>query len=297
MVGAGVMGLPMAQHAIRRGHPLAVYARDPGKVASLFDGGARLVASPSAVAAGSDIVIGCLRDDQAVEQVYLGENGLLTAARRGQVLVEHGTISPALARSLAERAAERGAAFLDVPVTGGPQRARDGQLTGIAGGAADALASVTPLLGAYCSELVHVGPVGSGLELKLVNQLLVSVHAAAAAEAAAMIARLGLDPEASKRVLVSGWASSVMLDHCLPAALTVDRSAAGASIGGLLEVQQLVADLAASLKLPLRVFDATHQLFAEQVESGAARFHLSQLARAYDEPGVPSGPRPERGNL
>jgi 3-hydroxyisobutyrate dehydrogenase-like beta-hydroxyacid dehydrogenase len=131
---------------------------------------------------------------------------------------------------------------------------------------------------------VRVGAVGSGLELKLVNQLLVSIHVAAAAEASALITRLGLDPEASKRVLMSGWAASTMLDHCLPATFTTDRTPAGASLGGLFEVQRLIVGLAASCELSLPVFDTAHEAFAEQVDAGAGSFHLAQLARVYDEP-------------
>lgn len=281
-VGAGAMGLPMARRLLDQGHAVTVYARTPAKVVSLLDSGATLAASPAEAAAGSVVVFGCLRDEQAIVDVYVGERGLLGAVGPGQTLVEHGTIAPDLARSLAERAAERGAAFLDVPVTGGPQRAREGSLTGLAGGSADRLAAVLPLLRAYCGEVFHVGPVGGGLELKLVNQLLVSVHIAAAAEAAALIARLGLDPAPTKQALMSGWAASTMLDYCIPAALTADATASAATIGGMAEVQGLVADLATSSELSLPVFAAAQNLFTARVAAGAAGADLSQVARAYD---------------
>lgn len=281
-VGAGVMGLPMAHHLLHQGHELTVHARTPARVQSLIDAGAHRAATPAEVAARSEVVIGCLLDEQAVREVYLGEKGLLAATVPGQVLVEHGTFAPALARELAAHAAERGAGFVDVPVTGGPQRARDGRLTGIAGGAPEHLDAVRPLLHAYCTELVHVGPIGSGLQLKLVNQLLVSVHVAAAAEAAALIGRLGLPPEESKRVLMSGWAASTMLDHCLPAALSASTAASGSTIGGLAPVQAVVADLARSLDVSLQVFPAAQELFTAQVRAGASRSDLAQLARAYD---------------
>ncbi|MER8069298.1 NAD(P)-dependent oxidoreductase [Streptomyces sp. NPDC094034] len=292
--GAGVMGLPMARRLLAAGHQVMVYARTPAKAQPLVEAGADRAATPARIARDCEVVIGCLLDEQAVRDVYLGENGLLSAARPGQLFVEHATIAPALARTLAGHAKRRGAGFLDVPVTGGPQRARDGLLTGIAGGDAAQLASVRPLLGVYCSQIVHVGAVGKGLELKLVNQLLVSVHVAAAAEAAALLSRLGLPPRESERVLMSGWGASAMLDYCLPAALTPSDAVSGATIGGLVPVQRLVADLAARSDVTLRVFTAACGPFNALARAGAGRRDLAQLARAYD-PVPPAGSGPEPG--
>jgi 3-hydroxyisobutyrate dehydrogenase-like beta-hydroxyacid dehydrogenase len=288
-VGPGVMGASMARRLLGAGHELTVYARTPSKVADLVESGAKLAADPREAAVESDVVIGCLRDGDAVAEVYRGRLGLLAAARPGQVFIEHGTVAPALARALAAEVAGHGARFLDVPVTGGPEGARDGRLTGIAGGEAAALATVLPLLRTYCAAVVRVGPAGSGLELKLINQLLVSVHVAAAAEAAALIGGLGLDADAAKRVLMSGWAASTMLDYCLPAALAEDGSPSGASIGGLSEVQELVSGLAAALDVRLPVFSAARAAFTRRVGEGAGALDLSQLARVHET----TTPRPE----
>ncbi|MGW3150293.1 NAD(P)-dependent oxidoreductase [Streptomyces sp. NPDC001177] len=281
-VGAGVMGLPMARHLLAAGYPVAVYARTPSKVAALARAGATLVDTPARLAAENDVIIGCLLDEKAVRAVYHGTEGVLAQVRAGHLLVEHGTFAPRVAHSLAVRAAELGAGFVDAPVTGGPQRAREGRLTGMAGGRLEHLDAVRPLLGAYCSELIHVGPTGAGLQVKLVNQLLVSIHVAAAAEAAALLGRLGLDAEQSKKVLMSGWAASTMLDYCLPAALVPTTVASGATIGGLSSVQRPVAELCTELGLPSPVFHTARQVFTELARSGGSALDLAQLARAYD---------------
>jgi 3-hydroxyisobutyrate dehydrogenase-like beta-hydroxyacid dehydrogenase len=281
-LGLGVMGAAMAGRLLAAGHDVTVFNRTRHRAEPLARRGARIAGSPRALAVSCRIVVGCLLDTAAVESVHLGPDGLLSALRPGQIVVEHGTFAPDSARRLAAAAGEHGAHFLDVPVTGGPARAADGLLTGIAGGEAEPLDVVRPLLAAYCSELVHIGPAGSGLELKLINQLLVSVHVAAAGEAAALISRLGLPPEAAKQALMSGWAASTMLDYCLPAALNPSAVPSGATIGGLTAVQELVAALARAHGLSLQTFDTARRTFAGRVRAGAADLDLAQLARAYD---------------
>lgn len=283
--GAGVMGRPMAHHLLAAGYPLTVHARTPKKVSSLLEAGAALATTPRQLAAHADIIIGCLLDEAAFHAVYFGDDGLLTAIRANQIIVEHGTHAPRLARAAAARLSACGAELLDIPVTGGPRRADEGTLTAIAGGQADHLDLVRPLVGTYCSQIVHVGPVGAGLELKLVNQLLVSIHVAAAAEAAALIDRFALPAEQSKAVLMSGWAASTMLDYCLPAALTPSDTPSGSTVGGLLAVQDLVADAARVLELDLPVFASAQRLFDSRLQSGAAYHDIAQLARAYDRHG------------
>ncbi|MFI1016389.1 NAD(P)-dependent oxidoreductase [Streptomyces sp. NPDC020965] len=289
-VGAGVMGLPMAWHLLSAGYPLTVYARTPAKVAALTGAGATLAGTPAQLAETSELIVGCLLDEEAVEAVYHGAHGLFSGVRGGHLLVEHGTLAPRVVRALAARAGGLGAGFLDVPVTGGPQRAREGRLTGMAGGRAEHLDAVRPLLGTYCSELVHVGPLGAGAQVKMVNQLLVSVHVAAAAEAAALLGRLGLDAARAKTVLMSGWAAGSMLDYCLPAALTSSTAPSGATIGGLLPVQERVAEVLAEVGLDAPVFGAARQVFAALAASGGSALDLSQLARVHDGGSPVTGP-------
>lgn len=289
------MGLPMARRLQAAGHPLIVHARTPAKVTELLEAGADLTESPAQLAAASDVIVGCLLDERAAREVYLGPHGIIHAVRRGHLLVEHATIAPRVARELGERTAARarGAGFIDAPVTGGPLRAASGELTCMAGGESEHIEAAKSLLAHYCRDVVHVGPVGRGLELKLVNQLLVTVHVAAAAEAAAVIERLKLPPDLAKNVLMSGWAASAMLDYCLPAALRPSATPSGATIGGLSTVQETVAELTSAHDLALQVFPTAREAFARLTAAGAGAHDIAQLARIYDRgPVAPTSSSP-----
>ncbi|PRX46618.1 2-hydroxy-3-oxopropionate reductase [Prauserella shujinwangii] len=278
-VGTGAMGTPMAGRLLARGHRLTVHNRTRARAAELERAGARWAATPAEVAARSGVVLSCLRDTAAVESVYLGPGGLLEAARPGHVFAEHGTFDPALARSLAGAAARHGASFLDIPVTGGAEGASRGELAAMAGGDAAALDRVAGTIGAYCASLTRIGDSGAGLELKLVNQLLVSVHLAAAGEAVSLLERFGLDLGLARDVLTSGWAHSAMLERTLTLVRAGRRTGTGATIAGLAEVQDLVA---ASLGTAggFGVFAAARESFARAVREGAGADDPAHLARA-----------------
>ena len=220
-LGAGEMGSGMVRRLLQRSHRVIVWSRVPEKHAELGSLGAELSGSIADTVSASDLVLGCLRDTAVTRECYLGERGVIANARDGQTIIEHGTFSPALAVEIAHAAAARGAAFLDAPVTGGPERARSGSLVTMVGGNPASLEAVRSVLDAYCAQITLVGPAGSGERLKLVNQLLVSIHVAAAAEASALLMREGIDPAIAERVLMAGWAASAMLERTMPRALSL----------------------------------------------------------------------------
>jgi 3-hydroxyisobutyrate dehydrogenase-like beta-hydroxyacid dehydrogenase len=280
-LGLGVMGAAMATRLIQAGHEVTVFNRTRARAQSLARLGAQVADSPRELAGRCAQVFGCLLDTAAVESVYTGRDGALAAARPGQIFVEHATFAPESARRLADAAAERGAYFLDAPVTGGPDGAAAGTLVAMIGGDPDGVHRVRDVLGAYVDQALHVGPVGAGLQLKLVNQLLVTTHMAAAAEAAVMIDRLGLPKELSVRVLTSGWAASAMLTRVLPPALDGDYAGRGATVGGLIEVQRLVGDLAERADTPLAVFPAAREVFARAEAAGLGGGGAAGLVEVY----------------
>lgn len=277
-VGLGALGGRMTPRLVAAGHDVKVWNRTAARA-----DGYRLADSPAELAREVPVVFGCLFDDDAVERVYLADDGLLAGVGAGSVLIEHGTFSPALAERIASAAADRGAVFLDVPVTGGPEGAEAGTLVGMAGGAVADLDRVRPILAAYLGAVHHVGPIGAGLRLKLVNQLLVSVHMVAAAEAGALLLQAGADARVAQTVLGSGWAASAMLDRELPRILAGDHAATGAAIGGLLHVQQLVADAFAGSGVPSRLLPPVRAVFAEAVAAGLADDDPAALVRMYEE--------------
>ncbi|WP_448006694.1 NAD(P)-dependent oxidoreductase [Agromyces bauzanensis] len=271
-LGPGVMGSPMVRALVAAGYRVTVWARRPGAAEIA---GAHAVARPSD-AAEADLVIGCLLDDTVVREVYAG-----IGPRAGQVFVEHGTYSPATARELAERFAGRRAAFLDAPVTGGPEGAAAATLTTMVGGDRPAFDRARDALSCYSASITHVGASGAGLELKLVNQLLVSVHLLAAAEAAAVLERIDLDPIVAATVLGGGWADSAMLRRTLAALAEGDTRGRGATIGGLVEVQLLVAQCLASAGVGGRLLPVAREAFAEAMAAGLGDSDPAALVELY----------------
>ena len=278
-VGLGAMGSRMAARLLGAGHQLVVYNRTAERAAALERLGAQVARTPAEVAERADFVCGCLLDGAVIEELYEGSEGLIGSSRPGQTYVEHGTFAPELARHLAGLLEQRGATFLDAPVTGGPEAAASGQLTVMVGGPGGAASEASDILRAYAGRVVHIGPSGAGLQLKLVNQLLVSCHVAAAAEASAMIRRLDLPIEKAAEVLNAGWAASAMLNRGLTRLREDDLDKSEATIGGLVEPQQLVESLASEAGLSLTLMPVVSQMFRAACDEGMGSQDLAAMVR------------------
>ena len=286
-VGLGAMGSRMASRLLDAGHPVVAYNRSTRRGVDLQRRGAVLVPTPGEVAARARVVCGCLLDGAAVMEVYAGDGGLVAASRPGQIFIEHGTFAPDLARHVAGLLDERGASFLDAPVTGGPDAAASGRLTVMIGGSADAIEQASGVLASYAAVVRRIGGSGSGQQLKLVNQLLVSCHVAAAAEAAALIRRLGIPTDAASEVLNSGWAASAMLERSLGRLRDELLDISEATIGGLVEPQQLVGQLAADKGLSLPLLATASSMFREACAGGMGPMDLAALVRSVETGSAP----------
>src|SRR5713226_5522219 len=196
-IGIGVMGRPMTINLLKAGYHVTVFARHPDKpeVQEVLNAGAKLAPSPRAVAMASDIVITMLPNSPQVEEVVAGPQGILEGARKGLIIIDMSTIAPAVSRKLAQEAAARGAHMLDAPVSGGSQGAVNGTLTIMVGGEREIFEQVRPVLEAMGKKenIVHVGPVGAGEVVKIVNQILCGTIAAATAEAFTLGVKAGAD--------------------------------------------------------------------------------------------------------
>ncbi|WP_417219549.1 NAD(P)-dependent oxidoreductase [Arthrobacter sp.] len=280
-LGPGAMGSGMVFRLLEAGYQVRVWARNPQKLKPFTDAGATIGTTLEDVVGSSDIVLGCLLDTAVIRETYLGPGGIVESARPGQLFAEHATFDPDLAREILHALGERGANFADAPVSGGPRGAREGTLVSMIGADAPAMEALTPILDSYCSRLVHIGGIGSGLKVKLINQLLVSTHALAAAEAAALVHASGIDPEVAHNALMGGWAASTMLDMQLPAACAREFDGGGASIGGLIEVQRLVAALMAEADVDSALLDPTRRAFDTAVDAGHGGHSLAALVTNY----------------
>jgi len=211
LLGLGTMGSGMAANLLKAGFPLTVWNRSRAKAEVSAAQGSRVAETPADAASGASVIVSMLADDVASRAVWLGKDGALAAAEKGAVLVDSSTVSPAWIAELAQAAEARGLELLDAPVTGSRMQAAGGQLTFLAGGSAEALAKAKPVLEAMSKEIVHLGPVGSGAKMKLLNNFLCGVQIASLAEGIAWLERSGLDTEKAIDLLKRGAPGSPLL--------------------------------------------------------------------------------------
>ncbi len=213
-VGLGDIGAPMAMRVLDAGHPLTVYNRTSEKTRPFAEKGARVAASLAELAQACDVILLCVSNGEAVEQVVFGAGGLAESGRAGLVVVDLSTIHPVHAQQMAARlAAERGMAWVDAPVSGGPAGARAGTLAVMAGGEAATVERVRPVLLAFGGRVTHMGPVGCGMATKACNQMLNFGTGAVVAETLNFAARFGIDPSLIPEAVAGGFADSNVLRH------------------------------------------------------------------------------------
>jgi 2-hydroxy-3-oxopropionate reductase len=211
-IGLGVMGDPMARNLLDAGHSLVVHSRSPGPVEALAEADAEIASGPREVAERSDIVITMLPDSPAVEAVVLGEDGVLAGTSEGALLVDMSTIHPTVSVAVAEAAAERGAAALDAPVSGGDVGAQKGELSIMVGGDEGAFERARPLFEVLGKTITRVGDAGAGQAVKACNQVVVAVTIAAVSEALVLGEKAGVDPEQILDVLGGGLAQNKVME-------------------------------------------------------------------------------------
>ncbi len=195
IVGTGRMGAAIAQRLMGLGHELTVWNRTPEKTKALAAAGAKVAASPAALAGTADLIITMLTDDKAIEAMYHGPQGLLAGDAKGKLFVEMSTVRPGVEIALAAKVKQKGGALVDCPVGGTVGPARDGKLFGFVGGSDADVARAKPVLDQLCRRLEHVGPVGAGARMKLAINLPLMVYWQAFGEALALCAPLKLDPD------------------------------------------------------------------------------------------------------
>jgi 3-hydroxyisobutyrate dehydrogenase-like beta-hydroxyacid dehydrogenase len=212
-VGLGIMGSRMAANLARAGYELTVFNRTRATAdAWAAEHGGTVAGSPAAVGAASDLVISMVVDGDQVRDVLLGEQGVAHGAAAGTLCVDMSTIAPAQTRAIGEQLARRGLSLLDAPVTGSSPKAQDGTLTIMAGGSAEDFARAEPLLRIMGDLVVHVGELGQGEMVKLINNAVAAANAVTVGEALLVGQRTGVDLDALIQVMGSGSGGSAMLD-------------------------------------------------------------------------------------
>ncbi|HKF24503.1 MAG TPA: NAD(P)-dependent oxidoreductase [Candidatus Acidoferrum sp.] len=226
LIGLGLMGRPMGHNLLKAGFPLVVWNRTASRADSLVAAGARLAASAREAAAAADVLITIVSDPPALEQVLWGSGetsgGAFSAIKKGAIYLDSSTVSPVLARKIADRSRAQGIGFLDAPVTGGTWGAEKGELLFMIGGEAGTFEAARPVLSAMGKKFFHVGPNGAGQTIKLAMNLLLALEVDAFAEALALVSGAGLKGEQLVEVMQSSMARSGVLDVKAPVMLNAD---------------------------------------------------------------------------
>jgi 3-hydroxyisobutyrate dehydrogenase len=195
IAGTGKMGSAMVRRLLSLNREVSVWNRTRDRAQALLDQGAQWAATPAELAAQSDLVISMLIDDQALEDVYFGQDGLLTANNRKSLFIDMSTVMPEKQKSIGARVQAAGARYLECPVGGSVGPAQEGKLLGFVGGETADLATARPVLEQLCRRLEHVGPLGAGATMKLAINLPLMVYWQTLGEALSLIAPLKLDPQ------------------------------------------------------------------------------------------------------
>jgi len=195
VAGLGRMGAAMAARLIEVGHELTVWNRSAAKAKPLLDAGAKLAATPAALASVVETIVTCLTDADAIDQVYGGASGLLAGDLKGKLVIEMSTVRPGVEVALAEKVRAKGAAFVECPVGGSTGPARQGKLIGLMGAEPGDAARAKPILDQLCRRLEHCGPVGAGEVMKFTINMPLMIYWQALGEALALSRPLGLDSD------------------------------------------------------------------------------------------------------
>jgi 3-hydroxyisobutyrate dehydrogenase-like beta-hydroxyacid dehydrogenase len=259
-IGLGKMGQPMALNLVKHGFPLVVHDIAKARTEPLAARGAKVADSPEQVAATVERTIVMVETTAQAETVIAGEHGIVRGAGRGHVVVCMSTIDPFAARRLAEELAGRGLAMLDAPVSGGTTRAASGELSIIAGGAAETFEACRDLFKAMGTKLFHVGALGQGLAMKLVNNMLIQVNRVAVAEALVLGVKAGLDPDTIYEVVRVSTGTSFAFETGVPKILARDFTPGG-TVDITFKDQELETAFAKQLGVPLLLANVTQQLY------------------------------------
>jgi 3-hydroxyisobutyrate dehydrogenase-like beta-hydroxyacid dehydrogenase len=284
-IGLGLMGHGMAKNLVTKGFPLTVRAhRNRKPLEDLLAAGAKEVASNAEVARSADIVFLCVTGAPQVEEIVFGPDGLMTAARSGLIVVDTSTSEPGTTAKTREAFAQKGVAFVDAPLARTPVEAEQGRLNVMVGADEAMFATLKPVLAAFAENIIHAGPPGHGLVLKLINNFIAQAICTASAEAVAVAAKSGLSIKKLHEVISAGAVNSGLFQ------LVVGRMLEGGDLSGLkFTLANAAKDLryythfTESLMLPSIVGEAVHQSLVTANALGFGDKYVPSLIEAQEK--------------
>ncbi|MFC1908493.1 NAD(P)-dependent oxidoreductase [Chloroflexota bacterium] len=281
-IGLGEMGKWMAVNITRAGFPLIAYDIRPELVNELVKNGASPAANPGGVARKTDCIFLSLPDTRDVREVIFGEDGLIVGMSPGAIVVDLSTIHYLATLKIADELASSGITFIDAPVSGMEERAKEATLTITVGGDPNAVEKIRPILVAIGNNVVYMGKSGNGQLTKLVNQLLFNISCAAMAEVLPMAVKMGLDPEAVCRVVTTGtgqtWASKFFTPYILK-----NDFKPGYSLKRAYKDMACAAEISGQEKIPLPVFFAALQTYQLALAEGLGKENKGAMIKVWEK--------------
>jgi 3-hydroxyisobutyrate dehydrogenase-like beta-hydroxyacid dehydrogenase len=266
-IGLGEMGKWMAINVVKAGFALTVYDVRPGPVQEVVGHGAVAAASPTELAQKAEVILLCLPDTQVVEAVIFGKEGLIHGLSAGSLMVDLSTINYLATLKIEQELRAKGVTFLDAPISGLEARAKEGTLTIMAGGDAEAFEKVRPILQAMGKEIIYMGKSGNGQLTKLINQLFLNISCAATAEILPMAVKMGLDPEAVYKVVTTSTGRTFAFEFFTPYILDNDFTHGYPLIKAYKDMIS-AAEISAREKIPLPVFAGAMQTYQLALAQG-----------------------------
>ncbi|MCU6707196.1 NAD(P)-dependent oxidoreductase [Paenibacillus sp. J5C_2022] len=266
-IGIGVMGTSMATHLHHAGYEVHLYTRTKAKAQPLLEKGMHWADSPSELAKQCQCIVTIVGYPRDVEEVYLGEDGLLNHASPGCVLIDMTTSSPLLAKRIYKAAAEKGMHALDAPVSGGDVGARNAALSIMVGGDAEAFRQAEPILRLMGSNIIRQGEAGAGQHTKMVNQIAIASNMIGVCEALVYAKSAGLDPASVLKSIETGAAGSWSLQHLAPR-IIAGRFEPGFFVKHFIKDMGIALQSAEEMAIRLPGLELARKLYGELADAG-----------------------------
>lgn len=281
-IGLGVMGQSMARHLLKAGYPVTVFNRTKAKASDLISAGANWAETPKAVAEQADVIITIVGFPQDVEEVYLGDSGILNGIKSGAIAVDMTTSSPDLAKRIDKEAASKGANVLDAPVSGGDLGAREARLSIMIGGDKASYDKVLPIFEIMGANIVYQGPSGCGQYTKMCNQIAIASGMMGICESMHYAKKAGLDPFTVLKSIEAGAAGSWSLSNLAPRILKEDF-APGFYVKHFIKDMRIAIESAEQMGLDLPGLKLAKKLYDQLATDGGEDCGTQALFKLYAE--------------
>ena len=291
-IGAGLMGHGMAKNIVEKGYQLTVLAhRNRAPIEDLLARGATEAKSPAAIARACDVLILCVPSSAEVEECVFADDGILAGAHDGLIVIDCTTAEPTSTERVAKALAAKNVRFADAPLTRSPKDAEAGRLNSLVGADDATLAAIRPVLETFCENVFHIGPVGSGHTLKLINNFLSQGVAALVAEAVTTATKAGIDLKTLFEVVSAGGANSAVFQRFMPWVLGEENRMVFKLKNGQKDVRYYT-HLAEAVGSTAFLGEAVHQIYTLAAAQGEGESYVPALARALGKVnGVRIGPQ------